>query len=167
MSTTIRIMTIDDKEEIINMMRVFYTSPAVLSDGTEEIYANDVDNCVGDCPFVEGYIFQDGESIQGYGMVAKSFSTEFGKPCIWIEDLYVKDKYRGLGIGSKFLKFVEEKYLDAILRLEVEEDYGNEEIVHNDSFFENISHLHILLFKYEMCYSITRLDETNCVNKSL
>ena len=141
MSTTIRIMTIDDKEEIINMMRVFYTSPAVLSDGTEEIYANDVDNCVGDCPFVEGYIFQDGESIQGYGMVAKSFSTEFGKPCIWIEDLYVKDKYRGLGIGSKFLKFVEEKYLDAILRLEVEEDNATAIKVYQKCGFERLPYM--------------------------
>ena len=53
-------------------------------------------------------------------MVAKSFSTEFGKPCVWIEDIYVKDAYRGLGIGSHFLKFIESKYPDAILRLEVE-----------------------------------------------
>lgn len=122
MSSTIRPMTIDDKDEVINMMRVFYTSPAVLSDGSEEIYANDVDNCVGDCPFVEGYIFQDGENIQGYGMVAKSFSTEFGKQCIWIEDLYVKETYRGQGIGGAFLKYVEEMYPNAILRLEVEEE---------------------------------------------
>lgn len=122
MSSTIRTMTIDDKDEVINMMRVFYTSPAVSSDGSEEIYANDVDNCVGDCPFVEGYIFQDGENIQGYGMVAKSFSTEFGKQCIWIEDLYVKEQYRGQGIGSRFLAYVEKKYPNAILRLEVEEE---------------------------------------------
>ncbi len=122
MSSTIRLMTQADKNEVVDMMRVFYTSPAVLSDGSEEIYANDVDNCVGDCPYVEGYIFQDEENIQGYGMVAKSFSTEFGKMCIWIEDLYIKEQYRGQGIGSGFLKYVEKKYPDAILRLEVEEE---------------------------------------------
>ena len=53
-------------------------------------------------------------------MIAKSLSTEFGKPCIWIEDLYIKSEYRCLGIGSHFFKFIEEKYPTAILRLEVE-----------------------------------------------
>ena len=53
-------------------------------------------------------------------MLAKSFSTEFGKPCVWVEDLYVKDAYRGQGIGSQFLAYVSEKYPDAIVRLEVE-----------------------------------------------
>ena len=55
-------------------------------------------------------------------MAAKSFSTEFGKPCIWIEDLYIKDDYRGLGIGSMFFEYIEEKYTDHVFRLEVEEE---------------------------------------------
>ena len=122
MSTTIRAMVKEDKNCVLDMMRVFYTSPAVWSDGSEEIYNSDIDNCVGECPFLEGYIFQDGQEIQGYAMVAKSFSTEFGRPCMWIEDLYIKQEYRGTGIGSQFFEFIEKKYPDTILRLEVEEE---------------------------------------------
>lgn len=55
-------------------------------------------------------------------MLAKSFSTEFGKNCIWIEDLYIKDEYRGMGIGSNFFKYIEEKYTDVVFRLEAEEE---------------------------------------------
>ena len=55
-------------------------------------------------------------------MVAKSFSTEFGKPCIWIEDIYIKESCRGQGLGTQFLNFIEAKYPDAIFRLEVEEE---------------------------------------------
>ena len=55
-------------------------------------------------------------------MVAKSFSTEFGRPCMWIEDMYIKQEYRGTGIGSQFFEFIEKKYPDTILRLEVEEE---------------------------------------------
>lgn len=122
MSTTIRTMVKEDKNCVLDMMRVFYTSPAVWSNGSEEIYNSDIDNCVGDCPFLEGYIFQDGEKIQGYAMVAKSFSTEFGRPCMWIEDIYIKSECRGTGIGSQFFEFIEKKYPDTILRLEVEEE---------------------------------------------
>jgi len=122
MDSIIREMTVDDKESVISMMRVFYTSPAVLSNGSEEIFRNDVDNCVNDSPYLEGYILEDNNVIQGYAMVAKSFSTEFGKPCMWIEDLYIKDEYRGFGLGSKMMDYIIEKYPDAILRLEVEEE---------------------------------------------
>ena len=122
MNSRIRAMVEADKECVIEMMRIFYTSPAVLSNGSEEIFYNDVENCVNECPFLEGYIFEEGQEIQGYGMVAKSFSTEFGKPCVWIEDLYIKPEYRSMGIGSEFLKFIGEKYSNCVQRLEAEEE---------------------------------------------
>jgi len=120
MNTTIRAMKETDRAQILTMMRVFYASPAVLSNGSEAIFEADFNACIGDSPYLEGYIFENEEEIQGYAMIAKSFSTEFGKPCIWIEDLYVKDAYRGHGIGSRFLNFIEGQYPGAVLRLEVE-----------------------------------------------
>ena len=128
MSTTIRKMTREDKTIVMDMMRVFYASPAVLSNGSDEIFESDIENCVNDSPYLEGYVFEDGNQIQGYGMIAKSFSTEFGKPCIWIEDLYMKPEYRGLGIGSKFFEYIQAKYTNHVFRLEVEEE--NERAVH-------------------------------------
>ena len=55
-------------------------------------------------------------------MIAKSFSTEFGKPCIWIEDLFLTEESRGLGLGRLMISYIEEKYEGAIFRLEVEEE---------------------------------------------
>ena len=128
MNTIIRKMTREDKPIIMEMMRIFYASPAVLSNGSEEIFEADVENCVNDSPYLEGFVFEDNREIQGYGMIAKSFSTEFGKPCIWIEDLYLKPEYRGLGIGSMFFVYLEKTYTDCIFRLEVEEE--NERAIH-------------------------------------
>lgn len=122
MSSRIRTMTEQDRPAVLEMMRIFYASPAVLSNGSEEIFENDIENCVNDNPCLEGYIIEDSGNIQGYGMIAKSFSTEFGKPCVWIEDLYIKDGYRGLGIGKVFLDFIADKYAGCLLRLEVEEE---------------------------------------------
>lgn len=118
----IRKMEPRDRAEIIEMMRVFYTSPAVLSNGSEEIFIRDIDCCLSDSPYAEGYVFEADGVICGYGMLARSYSTEFGKPCIWLEDIYIKKEFRGLGYGSRFIEYVGELYPDAILRLEVEQE---------------------------------------------
>ncbi len=124
----IRHMTEKDAEQVISMMRVFYASPAVHSNGSEAIFRADVENCINDNPYLEGYVFESEAGIMGYGMLAKSFSTEFGRPCIWVEDIYIKESFRSLGIGREFLQFVDSKYAGAIIRLEAEEE--NEHAVH-------------------------------------
>ena len=120
MKNRIRAMTEADREAVLEMMRVFYASPAVLSNGSEEIFRSDVDACVGDSPYLEGYVMESDAGILGYAMVAKSFSTEFGKPCIWIEDLYMQPQARGQGIGSAFFAYLSSKYPDCVFRLEAE-----------------------------------------------
>lgn len=122
MKSTIRKMTASDANDVLEMMRVFYASPAVLSNGSEEIFCSDIENCINENPFLEGYIIENSETVQGYAMVAKSFSTEFGKPCIWIEDLYIKEAFRGMGLGKMFFDFLTSAYTDCIFRLEVEEE---------------------------------------------
>lgn len=122
MEITIRPITAADCEAVIEMMKVFYASDAVSTNGSQEIFEADVKNCISENPYLEGYVFETEKGIEGYAMVAKSFSTEFGKPCKWIEDLYIKESLRGSGAGTKFMKYIETKYPDSIFRLEVEEE---------------------------------------------
>ena len=116
----IRRMEQKDRDQVLGMMREFYRSDAVLSSGSEEIFSRDIENCVGGSPYVEGYVFENEGMIQGYAMLAKSWSTEFGKPCIWVGDLYIKSECRGLGTGSLFLRYIEDRYPGSVFRLEVE-----------------------------------------------
>lgn len=141
MHTIIRNMTEADRVEVRKMMEVFYVSPAVLSNGSAEIFENDIANCVNECPYLEGYIFEEQNVIKGYAMVAKSFSTEFGKPCIWIEDLYVKDEFRGQGIGTMFFEFIGKKYEGYVQRLEVEEENEKAVAVYEKCGFEEIPYM--------------------------
>lgn len=126
-NVSIRKMQSFDKDKVINMMRAFYTSPALITNGSEEIFNNNFEACTSDCPFVEGYVFENENGVLGYAILAKSFSTEFGKRCVWLEDLYISDEYRGQGIGSSFFNFMEEKYTGVLFRLEAEN--GNENAI--------------------------------------
>lgn len=125
MNTTIREMLEKDQFEVLQMMTEFYSSPAVSTNGSKEIFLEDVKTCLSDSPFLEGYVFECDGVVQGYSMLAKSFSTEFGKPCVWIEDLFLKKQFRGKGIAKRFFAFIFEKYQNSLFKLEVEEDNRN------------------------------------------
>ena len=137
----IRAMQLEDMEEVVGMMRVFYDSPAVIHAAPDEILRQDVKDCVGECPYIEGYIFEEDGKILGYSMVAKSYSTEYGGMCVWVEDLYIKEDFRGTGIGSLFLEFIEKKYPEAVLRLEVEEENGRAVKVYEKNGFNVLPYM--------------------------
>lgn len=129
----IRNMKESDREDVLRMMRVFYASDAILTNGSEEIFTNDFNECVSDSPFLEGFVFTEDEVVKGYSMIAHSFSTEFGKPCVWVEDIYLESDLRGRGLASDFFILLNEYYPDAAHRLEVETE--NEPAV--KSYFKN------------------------------
>lgn len=61
----IRAMQLEDMEEVVGMMRVFYDSPAVIHVAPDEILRQDVKDCVGECPYIEGYIFEEDRENPG------------------------------------------------------------------------------------------------------
>ena len=122
MNIDIRKMKFEDKVEVISMMKTFYSSEAVFTNGSDAIFDADFKACINNSPYLEGYVFTSDEIILGYAMLAKSFSTEFGKSCIWFEDLYLKPEYRGQRIIPQFIRYVETVYKDSVFRLEVEKE---------------------------------------------
>lgn len=111
---TIRPMEKKDTDAVFQMMRSFYNSPAVLHQSSDAVLRQDIADCVGDNPFVEGFLFEDGSVIAGYSMAAKGYSTEYGGVCVWVEDIYVIPEYRGRGIGTQLFQFLEDRYLSLI-----------------------------------------------------
>lgn len=120
MDFRIRKMQLEDKKEILTMMEEFYSSNAVATNGSNEIFETDFENCINDYQYLEGFVFCQNEKILGYAMIAKSFSTEFAKRCIYLEDLFIKKEFRGQGIITEFLRYLENIYIDSIFKLEVD-----------------------------------------------
>lgn len=128
MQINIEKMRAEHKKEVIDMMAIFYESEAVHTNGSAKIFEADFENCIGNSPYIDGFVFTQTEKVLGYAMIAHSFSTEYGKECIWFEDLYLKPEFRGFGIIPKFFNFIETEYKNTIFRLEVEKE--NEHAVH-------------------------------------
>lgn len=144
MDFTIRKFEISDEPEIITMMEEFYSSDAVCTNGSFDIFKTDFQNCIGDNPYVEGYVFCLNSEILGYSMVTKGYSTEFGKLCIWLEDLYLKPEYRGKGIIPKFITYIKQKYIGCVFKLEVENENAHAMHVYTKMGFEKLPYVEMI-----------------------
>ena len=143
MDIKIRKFKQSDMAEVLVMMTEFYSSDAVFTNGNPEIFNRDFDFCTQNSPYVEGFVFEHDGKTAGYAMIAKSFSTEFGKKCIWFEDLFLKPEFRGNGIIPKFIKYVENIYQDCIFRLEAEEENGHAVHVYEKCGFSRLPYIQL------------------------
>lgn len=124
----IRVLQPEDFQQVLDMMRVFYASDALLVHPDDSVLARTLRDSMAGGPYVTGYGFEVDGILAGYGMVSRSYSTETGGICLWIEDIYILPQHRGQGIGTAFLKFVEA--LGGAVRLRLEAEPENERAMH-------------------------------------
>lgn len=143
---TIKEMKAEDEQAVLKMMKVFYDSPAVSHDVAEETQRRNVEACISDNPLIDGYVFWEHGNVAGYGMIVKSFSTEFGGTCILVEDLYIEQKYRGKGIGTQFLSYIEERFRGqaVLLKLEVERNNSVAVEVYRKCGYEELPYMEMI-----------------------
>ena len=122
----IRSMCRDDYTYVLAMMIELYMSDAVIHKPSMEDLKRNLDACLDNEYPVKCYVFTVNDSIVGYSIIVKSFSTEYALPCIWLEDLYVKEKYRPRGIGQEYFAFIKKKYPANEYRIRLEVEPNNE-----------------------------------------
>lgn len=136
----------EHRKELLKMMTEFYESDAVATNGCREIFEEDIDECISNSPFLEGFIFYTDEKVAGYSMLAHSFSTEYGKHCVWIEDIFVKKEHHHKGLSTKFFKYLDELYPKTLFKLEVEDYNINAVKSYRKSGFEKSPYLEMVKF---------------------
>ena len=122
-----------DSDYLLIMMIEFYASPALIHKPEVDVLKRNIESCLNPNISVKCYVFTVDEKIVGYAMLSFSFSTEYGVPCVWLEDLYVKEKYRNRGIGSEFFKLLKKEYPSDQYRIRLEVEPNNERAI---AFYE-------------------------------
>lgn len=120
----IREMCPDDFALYRAMSLEFYATDAVDHPLPEAYFQSVFQEILHKGPYMDGYILCtcDGTPA-GYAVLSKMWAVEAGGLCVWIEDLYIREPYRGQHLGSAFFDFLREKYPEARrFRLEVEAD---------------------------------------------
>ena len=125
MATLIKKLKKEDEELFLDYLHKFYHSEAVLHPTDKELHLNIFNEIMRSEDYLVCYTFTlDGEDA-GYALLSKSFCPEVGGSIVWIEQLYINEGFRGKGIATEFLTFIEEEFGPDRIRLEVEEDNEN------------------------------------------
>ena len=141
----IRKITQTDKTVYTEMAKDFYSSPAVLENIPEENILTSFDLFLTGTPYGDAFIFESEGQTVGYGVLAYTHSQEAGGRVVWIEEIYVKDEYRGRRFGSEFLEFAKKNIPARRYRLETEPENERAAALYRRHGFEHFEYVNYKL----------------------
>ena len=147
MKIEFRPAAIPDAVKILEMMQQFY-----LIDNysfSKDTTAENIIDFINTPSFGKIWLIENNDGIIGYIILAFIFSFEFKGKNAFVDELYLEDKYRSLGIGTKAIDFVagEAKKLNiTALHLEVEKHNENALKVYRKHGFSD--HNRLLMTKH-------------------
>jgi GNAT superfamily N-acetyltransferase len=92
---------VDDLARMIAELAVFENLVPPTREAVERL-RTDVES---NTPYFHAYIAYSGKEQVGYVFYFFTYSTLLAKPTLFIEDIYVSEKFRRHGIGRKLLRF--------------------------------------------------------------
>lgn len=141
----IREINVNDNELYTTLAKEFYSSDAVLSPLPDEYHERAFSEAVNSKIYLRIYIFEYDGKPAGYSTVSKKFETEAGGFTMWIEDFYVREEFRGKGIGKEFLDYMDNNFPYAKrFRLEVEEENEGAVRLYKSRGFEPLPYMQMI-----------------------
>lgn len=116
----------DDLPLYTAMAKALYSGEATLHPVDETAFQRNFQAIMKGSPFISGLIIEAGDKgparPAGYSILAHSWASEFGRPLVVVEELYIDGEFRDQGLGSAFFGWLKAEYPDCCSRLEVAPD---------------------------------------------
>ncbi len=109
-----------DRRIYLEMAEEFYETNAVLHKAPKENFIKTFNAIMENSPYIKGYILEHNKEIAGFALVCPAYSNEAGGLTLWLEELFVKSKFQGKGLGRAFFSFIEEEAAGFAKRLRLE-----------------------------------------------
>lgn len=126
-----------EKQSVMEMVQEFYKSDAVdhpveLSTLEETFW-----NAASCNPMIRGVILEEKGEIVGYAYLTFYFASEVGGINLMLEEIFIKEQFRGRGYGRKFFEWLFEEYPNVKrYRLEVTRTNKNAAALYQKMGFE-------------------------------
>lgn len=142
----LRNITPDDYREYKEMSHQFYHSDAVNHSIPDAYFDNTFDQALHKNPAMGLFMLIQGEETVGYALTAYTFSNEAGGDVLWIEELYIKPEFRGMGFGKQAIRQLMQMHPHAKrFRLEVTEENRSAIALYKALGFEELPYMQMLI----------------------
>ncbi|MHB8846112.1 MAG: GNAT family N-acetyltransferase [Nitrospirota bacterium] len=125
-------------ETIVNFMREYYAYDHIPYD--REAARSSLERLVDDRSLGRVWVIRYGEEPVGYCVLTLSYSLEFRGRSAFIDELFIREGYRGKGIGTRALQFLKDTARAlgvTALRLEVERKNVDAKRLYRKAEFED------------------------------
>ena len=118
---TFRDITAADHDLILPMVADFYRTDAVDHEVPVEIMERAFAACADpDEHLLRGILVSREDEPVGYVYITFCYSAEVGGRCVFIEEIFLKEQFRGMGLGKEIMVWLEQEYPEVRrFRLEV------------------------------------------------
>ena len=118
---TFRDITPADHDIVVPMVVDFYHSDAVDHEVPTVILERSFSAAADpNEPLLRGILIYHDGVLAGYAYLTFCYSAEVGGRCVFIEEIFLKEDFRGLGLGKEIMDWMEREYPAARrFRLEV------------------------------------------------
>ncbi|MEG2429705.1 MAG: GNAT family N-acetyltransferase, partial [Oscillospiraceae bacterium] len=103
----IRNFSKDDRTEFLSMCKEFYTSGAANEPIPFKNMERTFEYVIKSGTHLKGLIFEEDGKVAGYGLVILFYSNEAGGLIAFLDEIFVKEAFRGKGIGHQYLEQIE------------------------------------------------------------
>lgn len=119
-TTRIRELTAADRELYLAMADEFYHSNGVLHPVPPSHLEATFRELLRSQTYLRCFFLEEDGEPAGFALLAMAFSQEAGGLVVWLEELYVREAFRGRGLAGDFLTFMKREIPAARYRLEIE-----------------------------------------------
>ena len=132
-----------DADLLVPLMRDFYAHERIEFD--EATARRALGELLGDAQHGRIYLIREGAEVAGYLVLTFGFSLEFGGRDAFVDELFIREGWRGRGIGRRALEVAARVCRTAGVRaLLLEVDHGNttaQALYHKAGFRDRGNHL--------------------------
>ena len=110
----------ENYEDLLGMMKLFYRSDAVADPVDESIIERLLNDILSREHSIRGYEARYDGNLVGFGIVTSYYASEVAGITIQLEDLFISEDYRSMGIAQEYFAKVKDDFPEAArYRLEV------------------------------------------------
>lgn len=133
-----------NRNEYIKMAEDFYSSSAVSHKIPSENFENAFNTALKDDTYIRIYILEYDSITAGYASIAVTYTTEGGGLTLWLDELYIKEQYRGKGLGSELIAYLKTDVNVKRIRIEITPENSGAERLYKSLDFCNCDYRQLI-----------------------